>query len=161
MTTKRLMAILAALVSTSAMPEEKGIVGKYEEDGLPVIVSFVDELPATQIRNRYPWLTVVSWRYDGADRNGMPPERTNEKMLSLQWAIDESLVETDLCLHAYSRTGNNLKELVYYVRDRDEFMSHFNTALAGHPRYPIEINFYEDLEWKDFQQLQSRFREKH
>ena len=143
------------------MPEWKGIVGQYEEERLPVIVKFVDELPEAQIRNDYPWLTVVSWRYDGSERNGMPPEGTNKKMLALEQAIDESLVETKLCLHAYSRTGNNLKELVYYVRDRDEFMSHFNTALAGHPRYPIEINFYEDLEWKDFQQLQSRFREKH
>ena len=143
------------------MPEEKGIIGEYEEEGLPVVVKFVDELPGKQIRSRYPWLTVITWRYDGPERNGMPPERTNEQMLSLERAIDESLVETELCLHAYSRTGNNLKELVYYIRDREEFISHFNTALADHPPYPIEINFYEDLEWKDFQQLQSRFQGKH
>ena len=46
-------------------------------------------------------------------------------MLALQHAVDE-LEEAALCRHAYSRTGNGLKELVYYLVDRDEFMVAFN-----------------------------------
>lgn len=137
--------------------QEKGIIGTYQEDGFPVVLKFVNELPDHELRQQYGWLTVISWKYDGSERNGMPPEETNEQMMALEHAIDESLQMKGLCKHAYSRTGNNLKELVYYISDRDEFMKHFNSALAEHPTYPIEINFYEDRTWRDFQTILERF----
>ena len=67
------------------------------------------------------------------------------------------MVGVSVCRHAYSRTGNNLKELVYYIADRERFMDALNTALADHPRYPIEIDFYDDGEWADFQRLLTSF----
>ena len=137
--------------------EELGIVGESKEDGLPVIYKFVDEAPSQETRERFPWLTVISWKYDRSIRNGMPPEDTNKQMLALEHAVDE-LGEAALCRHAYSRTGNGLKELVYYIANRDEFMGAFNNALRKHPRYPIEIKFYEDREWDDFQKLRGLFK---
>ena len=139
--------------------QEKGIIGEIQEDGLPVIYRLVDELPDQDIRASYSWLTVVSWKYDGLDRNGMPPEGTNQRMIALEHAID-ALEETELCRHAYSRTGNHLKELVYYISSREQFMEALNSALAHHPPYPIEINFYDDTEWEDFQKLLDLFRGK-
>ncbi len=140
-----------------AEAQELGIIGETKEDGLPVIFKFVDELPSQQTRESFRWLTVISWRYDGSVRSGMPPETTNEQMVALEHAIDE-LEEAALCRHAYSRTGNGLKELVYYISDRDQFMAALNNALSEHPRYPIEINFYEDQQWEDFQKLRGLFK---
>lgn len=145
--------ILSAVVDS----QEKGIIGTYQEDGFPVVLKFVNELPDQELRQQYGWLTVISWKYDGSERNGMPPEETNEQMIALEHAIDESIQMKGLFKHAYSRTGNDLKELVYYISDRDVFIKHFNSALAEHPRYPIEINFYEDRTWRDFQTILERF----
>lgn len=78
-------------------------------------------------------------------------------MIDLEHAI-ENLEQEGYCLYAYSRTGNNLKELVYYISDRDEFMEEFDKALRDQPVYPIEINFYEDRGWKDLQQILEMFR---
>jgi len=137
--------------------EELGIIGETKEDGLPLIYKFVDELPSPETREKFRWLTVISWKYDRSVRNGMPPENTNKQMLALEHAVDE-LEEAALCRHAYSRTGNGLKELVYYIVDRDEFMVAFNTALRNQPRYPLEIKFYEDQEWEDFQTIRRLFK---
>jgi hypothetical protein len=41
--------------------------------------------------------------------------------------------------------------------DRDVFMTNFNEALSGHPRYPLEINFYEDPDWSDLSKLLADF----
>ena len=57
----------------SQSDEPKGIIGKTVEKGFPVIWSFVNELPSHSEREQLPWLTVVSWTYDGSVRNGMPP----------------------------------------------------------------------------------------
>jgi hypothetical protein len=55
--------------------EEKGIIGQYTENGYPVIMKFVNELPEKQILDRLPLLVVVSWKYDGGKNNGMPEKK--------------------------------------------------------------------------------------
>jgi hypothetical protein len=87
----------------------------------------------------------------------MPTEEIYMHIIDLEHVI-ENLEQQGYCRHVYSRTGNSLKELVYYIPDRDEFMKEFNEALKDRPVYPIEINFYEDREWKDFQQILEMFR---
>jgi uncharacterized protein DUF695 len=141
-------------------PEEKGIIGQGSENGLPVIYKLVDELPSEDIRSSLPWLTVIAWRYDPEERNGMPPISVNDRMLVLEHSID-AIEAAALCRHAYSRTGNGLKELVYYITDRGQFMTAFNDAVRSHARYPIEIDFYEDREWVDFQKVLSLFEQAH
>jgi hypothetical protein len=111
-----LLLVAAAYGSTAGaqgMDQESalGIVGKSTENGFPVIYKLVDEIPNDEVLSRFPWLTVVSWKYDRDVRNGMPPEETNEQMITLEDAIN-GLATAGLCRHAYSRTGNGLKELV-------------------------------------------------
>lgn len=144
-------------------PDSTGyIIGETEEAGFPVVFRLLDELPAEVTRVRFGWLTVVSWKYgdsqrSGMERNGMPPPEINSRMIALENAMDD-LERGGHCFYAYSRTGNGLKELAYYIPDRERFMGAFNDALEGHPRYPIEIEFFEDREWKDYQTIREMFR---
>ncbi|ARU27925.1 DUF695 domain-containing protein [Cellvibrio sp. PSBB006] len=142
---------------TANAEEEKGIIGRVYEDGAPVIYKFVDELPQDTIRSNLPWLTVISWKYDGSSNNGMPLNDDNQRMITLEDAIQDHIENDQVLRHVYSRTGNNLKELVYHINDRDVFLEVFNDALSDHPHYPIEINFYQDAEWEDFKRLLSDF----
>jgi len=151
------MATLAAGAEGMESDRPLGVIGRSIEDGFPVIYKFVNQLPGEEIRTRLPWVTVVSWKYDRDARNGMPPEEINKQMLDLEDALD-GLAGAGLCRHAYSTTGNGRKELVYYISDRDEFMNALNTALEHHPRYPLEIDFYNDPEWDDFRNLLSKFK---
>lgn len=156
---KRLIVLLLGivLIVTANAEEGKGIVGRVYEDGVPVIYKFVNELPDDAVRDNLSWLTVISWKYDGTSNNGMPLEDINQRMITLEDAIENHIENDNALRHVYSRTGNNLKELVYYIHDREQFLRAFNEILSGHPRYPIEINFYEDAEWKDFKRLRNDF----
>lgn len=138
--------------------KEKGIIGRYYENDLPVIVKFVNEFPENHLRIKFPMLTVISWKYEGETNNGMPLTETNEKMIVLEDAIENTMDSSKQYLHAYSRTGNNLKEFVYYSSSQDQFMTLLNETLVTHERYPIEINFYDDPEWNEFKKLIEDFK---
>ena len=137
--------------------EPKGVIGRSYKDGLPVIWKFVNEAPTNQKREALPWLTVISWNYDGSDNNGMPPKAINDRMIALEQRIEKEVEEKDFCEHAISKTGSNLKELIYYIDDRETFMLKLNAALKSHEPYPIEITFYEDLQWKEHENARSLF----
>jgi hypothetical protein len=140
--------------------EPKGIIGRYCENDLPVIMKFVNELPNEKTIRRLPFLSVVSWKYDGNENNGMPPKKINERMIVLEETLENSMNKTDIFTHVYSRTGNNLKELVYYTTKQDDFMEMLNEALQKHNGYPIKIDFYEDKEWADFKRMLNDFKNK-
>lgn len=139
--------------------ERKGIIGRIDEGGLPVIYKFVNEMPPATIIKYLPWLTVIAWKYDGTNNNGMPSKTENQEMITLEETVENKMENDKVLRHAYSRTGNNLKEFVYYIHDRDQFIDLFNKVLAKQPKYPIEINFYKDPQWKEFQNLLDDFKD--
>jgi hypothetical protein len=143
---------------TESTDEQKGIIGRYYENELPVIVKFVNELPEKKVMSELTFLTVISWKYDGTERNGMPLTEVNNRMITLEEAIEKSMNSTELFTHVYSRTGNNLKELAYYSKSQKDFMEILNRTLEKHDAYPIEINFYEDKEWADFKTVIKDFK---
>ena len=145
------------LMSSNGGEEEKGIIGRVYEGEFPVIYKFVNELPSKEIRSQLSWLMIISWKYDGTTNNGMPTEAVNNQMIILEDAIENHIEKEDFLQHAYSRTGNNLKELVFYIHDQDQFLEKFNIALKDQPRFPIEIAFYLDEKWEDFQRLLDDF----
>jgi len=148
--------LLGIIMTAAAEPEEKGIIGRVMIDGYPVIYKLVDEPPSDDARAKHPWLTVIAWQYDGSENNGMPDDALLEQMDLLERRL-EKLIDDGQSVHAYSRTGKDLKELVYYIRDRDEFIGALNDALSDDPRYPINIDFYKDESWEDFERLRSSF----
>ena len=109
-------------------------------------------MPAEELRRAIPWHTVVAWRYDASENNGMPDTAENELMLMLEAALNKIERET-FCVEAYRRIGAGLRQFVYYIADRDQFLEEFNAHVAGNPRYPIEIKFYNDETWSDLQEL--------
>ncbi len=136
-----------------------GLIGRFYENDLPVIVKFNNEFPDNSFRAKHPMLTVVSWIYKGEENNGMPLSESNNKMMRLEQTLETVMDSSEAFLHAYSRTGNNLKELCYYSTSQDDFMKLFNAALAKQERYPIEINFFEDEEWSELKKLIAEFKE--
>lgn len=137
--------------------ETSGIIGSVTEDGFPVIYALVTELPSESRRRQLSHLAVVSWKYDGSSRNGMPAPDTNERMLQLEAILSEAFEDKSGSAHAYHRTGNGLKEFVYYISDPGAFMTEINRSLRSLPRLPIDIRFYQDEEWSDLQRLISIF----
>lgn len=97
-------------------------------------------------------MVVISWAYDGSQKDGMPDSGVNESMMALDAVLGE-IERPMFCFEAYRRVGNGLREFVFYVVNCDSFMGELNRKLESHARYPIDIKFYDDENWSDFQQL--------
>ena len=138
--------------------ERPGVaIGRAVINHLPVVYKFVNKAPTDAERKALPLLAVIYWEYDGGDNNGMPPKAINDRMIALEDALESQVEKAEVCKFAYSRTGDNLKEIIYYIRDQDQFMKALNDALAELDRSPFEVKFYMDPEWGDFNGVRARF----
>ena len=144
-----LFSIVLVMVSACASSDSSWSIGLAKEEGNPVIYKYVSVFPDEEIRQSMPWLTVVSWEYDGSANNGMPASKTNNKMVALEEALAMIEGKGELYRSVYSTTGNNRKAFAFYVVGRDAFMENFNLALKGHPAYPLSIDFYNDPQWEE------------
>lgn len=132
--------------------ETLGRIVETWKDGLPILWTYVPEMPGEDSRRAIPWLTIVRWEYDGSENNGMPHTEENQRMLMLEAAL-ENIERPGFCVEAYRRVGAGMREFVYYIADRDKFLEEFNDYVAGNPLYLIEIKFYKDETWSDLQDL--------
>lgn len=126
-----------------------------QKNGMTMIYRFISKDPKPSEVQRFKWLTVISWKYDGRANNGMPNNSFSSDMDRFEDAIDEMLRDTRCGMDVYVRTGDGEREFVYYIADREEFTKYLNAALANHKVYPIEIEFFEDVEWLDFKKMKS------
>lgn len=126
-----------------------GVIAKIMEDDKPVILAITKGNYTNENKNKFPQLIIIAWKYDGSENNGMPSEEDKEKMNLFQDVLEHEVISKGLGIHAVSRTGNNLKEFEYYFADQEAFMQEFNNAFSKYDRFPIDIKFYKDPEWKE------------
>jgi hypothetical protein len=148
---KQLALFLFATSLAMAAPKEySGVIAKMTENEKTVILNITSGAFAGADHAKFPWLVIIAWKYEGGD---MPSKEVNAKMIALEDAIDGHIAKGEHCVHAVSRTGNGLKEFEYYIKNQDDFIGRFNEALAGQERYPIQITFYSDPEWKELKRF--------
>jgi hypothetical protein len=87
---------------------------------------------------------VVKWPYEGG---AVPPAHVNQQQLEFERALDPLCTDGEAELVQVS-TGMNLKEWIYYTPSSDIFMVRMNDLLSGHPRFPIQIEFFNDPKWQ-------------
>lgn len=148
--------IMVASTGTKADVPSR-FIAESNEDGVPVIWKVVNGRPSSSEEDTLRVAAVVDWKYDGTRFNGMPAPGVNERMLAFERALADRIESPNTCLLVFSRTGNNLKQFVYYVRDSEEFLKRLNDALKGQPRCPIEITFHDDPGWKDLKSFLAKF----
>lgn len=138
--------------------EALGRIVQTWKDGQRILWTYVPELPAQDTRHALPWLTVLRWEYNGSDFEGMPDTEENQHMLMLDAALGK-IERPEFCVEGYRRIGAGLREFVFYIADRDEFLEEFNHCLANDRRYPITITFYKDEEWTELRDLIDDFKD--
>jgi Family of unknown function (DUF695) len=127
-------------------PEEWSIVTlRNEELGQAAVMRVRFERPNRGDLATLHLAIVVKWPYESA--NQMPPPEANEQQLQFERALDP-LMPSEFSELAHVSTGVGLKEWIFYARDKEVFMRRFNELLAGHPIYPLEIEFYDDPNWQ-------------
>jgi Family of unknown function (DUF695) len=102
------------------------------------------EPPTSVVASEYPNCIIVEWNFEDA----LPDKPLSDAHNAFE-AHMEPLGHNNrnsVLMHVYTKPG--MKEWCYYARDYPAFMKELNTALAGKPRFPIEILHDTDPGWK-------------
>lgn len=105
------------------------------------------------------WAIVIQWPYESDDARQMPPREISAAQQTLEEALDP-LASSPHSELVHVSTGMGLKEWIFYARTREEFMTQLNELLAGHPRYPIDIEFFDDPKWEVWEDMVKDLRQR-
>ena len=135
---------------TAALPEDEWTLARMDEDGAPVALRFRSAVPHGISTADYPWLINIYWRFDGSGNDRMPTPDLYDRMSRLEELLDplEGAGKGFLVL---SVAGRNRKEWVWYVAEKDAYMTRVNQALASESvPFPVEFESAKDPAWSSF-----------
>ena len=134
----------------SEMPADElnhWVMAEAKNDEATVVYRLRTTKPPLADIGSYGTAISIRWSYDGGD-SGMPSSEVNAQQLVFEEATEELAMYNGYSFLMLVSTGVGYKEWVFYAKDRSEFMSRLNAVLKRHPEYPLKIEFYDDAEWK-------------
>lgn len=100
----------------------------------------------------YPTLVAVTWEFADYDDPFKFQGSVDEHHNDLEQSLDH-MNDGEHAVLVLVRTGKEVKEWVWYVRNFEEWLVNLNKSFSGKPAFPIKIDPYEDPEWGTFKQL--------
>jgi Family of unknown function (DUF695) len=102
-------------------------------------------LPARDVRGRYPMLVEIAWGYK-SQPNGLPTEE--ELVFGRTLYAELGKIVGRNGIHAMTRTGDGGRTMYYYVTDpallRDPIRKYFDAQ----PPISVRVSVREDLNWE-------------
>jgi len=100
----------------------------------------------------YPTLVSVTWEFAEYDDPFKFQGSIEEHHSDLEQSL-EHLIEEGSGVLILVRTGEGVKEWLWYVKNFEDWMIKLNQSFSDKPAFPIKINPYDDPEWGTFKQL--------
>jgi hypothetical protein len=146
---KRLISKLFSSEAAEQAPADNSwALAEASDDGRPLVFRFRTGFPSTVKRSRFPLMIAITWRFESD--SGMPSNREKASMDDLEESLSHVVESTGKAVLTVIVTGNEVREWQFYTRSQDEFMRLLNQALAGKPRFPIEISTDDDPDWEAY-----------
>ena len=99
----------------------------------------------------YPTLVAITWEFAEYDAPFKFQGSIQEHHSDLEQSLAHLIEEYGVLILV--RTGEGVKEWLWYVKDFENWMTKLNQSFSGKPAFPIKINSYDDPEWGTFKQL--------
>ena len=116
-----------------------------DEDVGPKFWALRESFPAGFEPREHPVAVVIEWAYGGPD---LPDADVLPTLHAFEALLDPLDAAGGDSVLVHVIRGEGVSELGYYTRDFEGFMATLNTALAGHPPFPIAIEYYDDPKWE-------------
>lgn len=147
---KRLLASLAVLSApaTMAAPSTVWSVAAGSDNGHQLIVRYLADLPAWVNRGELPNLVAISWPFRSS--SGMPSRSEKAEMNDFEDSVTSAVEKQRIGILTVVVTGNGVAEWQFYARSHEDFMRILNQALAGKPRFPVQISLQNDPQWSAY-----------
>jgi len=120
-------------------------ISTHAENGRKIIFRYADELSLAFDPASQPVRIIIVWKYQS--ESGLPLAEDNQRMNALEDILDAVLKKDGFATLTLVSTGEGLREWTYYAKSEDEFMARLNYALAGVPKFPIDIHTAHDPSW--------------
>jgi hypothetical protein len=105
-----------------------------------------ESLPDPTVRSHWNKVEFVRWALSSSP-SGMPEPAENERCLEFEATLESHVTRVGVGVLVAVVTGNGTKEWRFYTPSHDDFMRALNEALAGKPKFPIEISSFVDDQW--------------
>jgi hypothetical protein len=152
-TTMGIFISMVAMLGFAAKTEPKEwFIAAGEDNGFPLIMRARNQVPNGVRTKDYSHSITIAWKYQ-PNENGMPGEKENQEMESLENATEKLIENKKIGYLAVVFTGNGNREWHWYARDEKEFVESINGYLVGKRKIPIEISDEIDPEWKEWKQF--------
>lgn len=136
-------------------PEALWFIAQGEDEGKPLIFRVRQERPEGISTDKYQHLLIVSWNYEPWNETGMPAQDQVTEMQFLENLLRAALEGPKQSFLTVVVTGNGVRELQWYSRDRAETMALVNKALSNHDPFPIQFIFQEDKAWEAYERFRA------
>jgi Family of unknown function (DUF695) len=118
-----------------------------------IIFRYINEFGPRFNRSTQPERIILAWKYQS--EMGMPVLDERQRMDEMEDALETLMEKDDFSTLALVSTGENLREWTYYAKSEGEFIARLNKALAGKPKFPIEVHMATDPKWAMYEKFKA------
>jgi hypothetical protein len=159
---KRLLVLaMVALHVVTATAAEVTIwataVSKQESTGRVIVFRYAKAFREGFQKASFPDRIILVWRYKS--EKSMPVTSEREAMDRMEDLLEPLVEKSGQSILALVSTGEDLREWIFYAKSEQEFLATLNQALAGQPRFPIEVHAAPDPEWSTYERFRKGVRE--
>ncbi|KKL95621.1 hypothetical protein LCGC14_1852770 [marine sediment metagenome] len=151
---KLLFGLFATSIATTAAADDKWSVGTIEDNGRPIIIRAISNIPENIDPSLYRNMIAITWKFKS--ESGMPSSEEKERMNDLEDSISSLVESKSQAILTIVVTGNEVAEWQFYAKSQEDFMGLLNQALAGKEVFPIEVSLQKDPEWAAYNKFRAR-----
>jgi hypothetical protein len=130
--------------------DDRWFVAEGKQAGLPVIIRARQHLQPLVSAPSHAKLLRIGWPFVPDAASGLPSREQNSRMQAFEDAIFAELERDQLCIFFCVYLHDGVKRWFAYTSDVQTTCERINAALAGHERYPIEMQVEDDPTWQEY-----------
>lgn len=146
-----LMSLAASALAVEDGKEWAIATATRPSDGRVIVYRFIQEYQRSFDRAEFPIRLTLSWRYNSA--TGMPSVPERESMDMFEDRLTPLVEKDPLASLALVRTGDNLRQWVFYAASESSFRQMLDESLEAAPRLPIEVSTVVEPRWETYEQF--------
>ena len=151
-----LMLIIPVMAGCTSAPNYLLAISTNPDTGREIIYNVIDSVPDRQQRE-LPYQMTITWDYDSD--TGMPSATELARMYEMEDLIKPEVERQGMARWAYTATGENWREWVFYTSSDQAFVERVRKKLSQGETYPIELTAQREPGWDTYRAVRSNIVE--
>ncbi len=134
--------------------DEYSLLEANLDKGGKLIALVNEELLNWNSKASHPWISVLIFKYDGKNDNGMPNDKDYKMLAKIEEEVMGELQDYDGYLNVGRQTANSEREIYFACKDfRKPSKVFFKIQQTYSDQFEIEYDIYKDKYWRSFERF--------